>query len=396
MEEYTQITLDEWMQWKEDIRVKLAETAGNFVHIGYRLKQIRDSGMYDGAENVFEFAQKEYGLGKSTVSRFIAINDKYSEGGNSRELKEEFRGFSSSKLSEMLTLPDSELELITERTTIKEIRNLKEFDRQEIPEDENLPGQYGIEEYIPVPAGETPQAEPPAELTPLQKCLADYFRTRPEQLSGVLECLSADPPDYREAMERMNPSGQSSHRKGMVFLFLYDWNTGIKYRIMGQPDTVSMTWPELLDLVSGGAAVSQQTAEPEVPQEAPQKESEEIQEDDDRKSAEPAGSIGEPEAEAGTDDAESEECDAGDQPGSDECMAAEEAGSLEEPETEEQTTDDNSVATSQQAGRFVSGMLTCTIHFEGLYVAPGETETDALFGDDLPGEISNETWVFDD
>ena len=53
MEEYRQITLDEWTQWKEDIRRKLAETAGNFVYIGYRLKQIRDSGMYDGAADIF-------------------------------------------------------------------------------------------------------------------------------------------------------------------------------------------------------------------------------------------------------------------------------------------------------------------------------------------------------
>lgn len=43
-----QITLTEWMQWREDIRRKLQETASNFVYIGYRLKQIRDSGMYDG------------------------------------------------------------------------------------------------------------------------------------------------------------------------------------------------------------------------------------------------------------------------------------------------------------------------------------------------------------
>lgn len=118
MEAYEQITLDQWLQWKEDIRRKLDETAGNFVHIGYRLKQIRDSGMYDGAADVFEFAAREFGLGKSTVSRFIAINEKYSEGGNSLELKEEFRGFSSSKLSEMLTLPDSEIQLITELSLI--------------------------------------------------------------------------------------------------------------------------------------------------------------------------------------------------------------------------------------------------------------------------------------
>lgn len=90
----------------------------------------------NGVADIFEFAQREYGLGKSTVSRFIAINEKYSEGGDSLELRKEYKDFSYSKLSEMLTLPDGELGLIRERTTtIKEIRELKNFDRQE-PADE--------------------------------------------------------------------------------------------------------------------------------------------------------------------------------------------------------------------------------------------------------------------
>ena len=115
MEEVRQITIDEWIQWKEDIREKLRETAENFVYIGYRLKQIRDSGMYGGAADIFEFARSEYGLGKSTVSRFIAINEKFSEGGNSLELRAPYRAIGSSKLSEMLTLTDEECSLITEK-----------------------------------------------------------------------------------------------------------------------------------------------------------------------------------------------------------------------------------------------------------------------------------------
>ncbi len=232
MEEYRQITLDEWTQWKEDIRRKLAETANNFVYIGYRLKQIRDSGMYDGAADIFEFAQKEYGLGKSTVSRFIAINEKYSEGGNSLELKEEFRGFSSSKLAEMLTLPDSEIELITEKTTIREIRALKDFNSQD-PEESN----------------ETAGAER-VEGTPLEKCLIDFFKSRKEMLNGIMRYLETDPPEYKEAAELMAPS-QTSHKKGIVFLFLYDWSTGIKYKLMTDPEPVSMNWPELLNIIYG-------------------------------------------------------------------------------------------------------------------------------------------------
>ncbi len=243
MEEYRQITLDEWTQWKEDIRRKLAETAGNFVHIGYRLKQIRDSGMYDGAADIFEFAEKEYGLGKSTVSRFIAINEKYSEGGNSLELKEEFKGFSSSKLSEMLTLPDSEVELITEKTTIREIRQLKAFNSQN-PEDAGEPAGTGT--------GETVEAAGGAERrhTPLEKCLADFFKDKKNILNGVMRNMEEDPPAYREAAELMAPS-QTSHKKGIVFLFLYDWNTGVKYKLMTEPEPVSMSWEELLDTVYG-------------------------------------------------------------------------------------------------------------------------------------------------
>ncbi len=226
MDEYHQITLDEWTSWKEDIRNKLAETAQNFVYIGYRLKQIRDSGMFGGAEDVFEFAQKEYGLGKSTVSRFIAINEKYSKGGNSLELEEKYQGFSSSKLSEMLTLPDSECEMITEKTTVKEIRELKNFTKQDPDK---------VEAH-------------PEELTPLQACIIDYFKDKKDMLNKVFE-LAEDTKD-KEAAEAMNPSGSASHTKGICFMFMYDYNTGIKYRLLTDQEPKSMTWSDFLDTVS--------------------------------------------------------------------------------------------------------------------------------------------------
>lgn len=238
----TIITLNEWMQWKEDIRKKLQETAQNFVQIGYRLKQIRDSGMYDGAADIFEFAKNEYGLGKSTVSRFIAINEKYSEGGNSLELKEEYRGFSSSKLSEMLTLPDSECELITEQTTIREIRDLKEFNRQE--EQEQIPGQMSIEKA----AHEVTDGQ--QEYTPLQKCIIDFFKDKKECLNQLMRRWTGEGIDERYAVELINPSGQTSHRKGIIYLFLYDLAGGVKYKQMGEEEIKALTWIEFLNEIS--------------------------------------------------------------------------------------------------------------------------------------------------
>lgn len=225
MEEYHQITLDEWTAWKEEIRQKLAETAQNFVYIGYRLKQIRDSGMYGGAADVFEFAQNEYGLGKSTVSRFIAINEKYSKEGNSLELKDEYKGFSSSKLSEMLTLPDSECELITEKTTVKDIRELKNFDRQQVTED----------------------AVKPEGESPLKTVIIDYFKDKRDDLNDIIRLVYDGM--IKDAAELMNPSGIGTHSKGICFLFMYEYDRGIKYKLLMDPQPVSMTWHDFLQEV---------------------------------------------------------------------------------------------------------------------------------------------------
>lgn len=231
MEEYTQITLNEWTEWKEDIRRKLQETAQNFVYIGYRLRQIRDSGMLDGCSDIFEFAYREYGLGKSTVSRFIAINEKFSEGGYSLEMRSEYRAIGSSKLSEMLTLTEAECRLITEKTTVKEIRELKKFTRQQDQE----PEQGG-------PAAER-------NYTPMQKCIIDMFSdARGQQdLAGIMELLQdAELDTMQKAAGLINPAEYRTHKKGIVFLFLYDWKTGIKYKLMTRPEPECMTWVEFL------------------------------------------------------------------------------------------------------------------------------------------------------
>lgn len=225
MEEYTQITIDEWQQWKEDIRRKLQETASNFVYIGFRLKQIRDSGMFDGCESIFEFAKKEYGLERSTVSRFMSINDKFSKHGNSIELRDEFVGLNQSQLSEMLSLPVSDYDLVTEDTSIKDIREIKSFNKEDMNEPEEAPAQT-----------ECPQ------WTPLQKCIIDFFDMNRDLLDEISKML-----DEKEIAEAIAPSGSRVHKKGTVLLMMYDYDHGVKYKVMGKPDPESMTWEKFYD-----------------------------------------------------------------------------------------------------------------------------------------------------
>ena len=254
-----QITLNEWMEWKEDIRRKLQETAGNFVYIGYRLKQIRDSGMYDGSENIFEFAEKEYGLSKSVVSRFMAINDKFSKHGNSIELRDEFVGLNQSQLTEMLTLPVSDYEMVTEETSIKEIRELKAFEKDAMnpPEDESGAEEPENDSTMQVAKnpesgnepdnGTSPAAEPVAtsqlkEWTPLQKCIIDFFRDKLDLLRQVNENIAEE----KIVAELIAPSGSVTHRKGLVVLTMKSYDKGVMYKQMGVPLPISMTWEKFI------------------------------------------------------------------------------------------------------------------------------------------------------
>lgn len=235
-----QITLSEWMEWKEDIRRKLQETTENFVYIGYRLKQIRDTEAFKmaGAEDIYSFAQQEYGLSRSTVSRFMAINDKFSEEGNSLELKKEFTGLGSSKLQEMLSLTDEECTLITEHTTVRQIKEFKEFKRQD-------PEEVEKEEQ------ETTSL-PERVWNPLEKCIIDYFSTREEMLNEAAGLMRQEKNEntLKKICEVINPNGNGSHKKGIVFLFFYDYSTGVKCKTLGQEEIKVYSWMDFVDMMA--------------------------------------------------------------------------------------------------------------------------------------------------
>ena len=130
---------------KDIIRKDLESMSKKFITIGYYLKYIRDKKLYiqDGFESIWEFAQDTYGISKSTCSRWMHMNDKFSEGGNSPELRREFASFGKSQLQEMLYLDDKQIEQAKPEMTAKEIREIRKPQNQE----ENLKGQMRIEDY---------------------------------------------------------------------------------------------------------------------------------------------------------------------------------------------------------------------------------------------------------
>lgn len=217
MEEYHQITLNEYISIKEDIKRRLNHLAESFVAIGYRLKQIRDTEAYrqDGYNTIFEFAEKELGLTKSPTSRFMAINDKYSVGGNSLELREEFIGLGKSRLSEMLTMDPEDYVLVTDQTSIKDIREIK---RMEKAADEN------------------------EVLTKFQEVLRKEYASydRRKELIEIANAKCID--DIKAAVI---PEGYRLMKKGVLAIKFEDEK--ITVRTMGVSGVQELTWNEILN-----------------------------------------------------------------------------------------------------------------------------------------------------
>lgn len=218
--DYVQLTLDDWLNIKEKLRKQLQDVSEGFVRIGYQLKQIKEQRLYerDGYKDLASFAKEEYGLSPTTVSRFMAINTKYSIDGNSEYLRPEFTGIGSSKLGEMLTIKDEDMALIGPATTRESIRELKRFEKDE---------------------KKTEAAEVFDRESILYKITEEFFRGQPDLINEFCSDGTSAPID-----ELVNPSGNRTFRTGIYFVSFFDSDKGIKVKAFGQNRPESYTWDE--------------------------------------------------------------------------------------------------------------------------------------------------------
>lgn len=215
--EYVQLTLDDWLNIKEKLRKELQGVSEGFIRIGYHLKRIKEQRLYenDGYHDINEFAKAEYGLHPSTVSRFIAINTKYSIDGNSEYIRPEFAGMGSTKLAEMLTLPDSDMEMIRPETTKESIRDLKRFNRDtpdEVPEEVDM-------------------------RSTLETIVEEFFRKE----TNLLNEIYGEALDLPEMVDRINPSGNRTFCTGLYFVSMFSESKGLMIKQFGQKPE-SITW----------------------------------------------------------------------------------------------------------------------------------------------------------
>ena len=117
-----------YQEYKKELDAVLTRTAEDFVQIGYLLKVARDTNVLaeSGYATVTDFARAEYGIDKTQVSRFISINDRFSEDGYSDHLLPSYKGFGYAKLTLMLQIPDEINEALPPTLTKAEIQDIKD------------------------------------------------------------------------------------------------------------------------------------------------------------------------------------------------------------------------------------------------------------------------------
>ena len=150
----------DYREAKEIIRNKLQGMTQNFIGIGFYLRQIKETEGFqkDGYASIYEMAEDQYGIKRSTAIRWMQMNEKFSQGGYSPFLDSGYKDFGKSQLQEMLYLDGEQLEEVTPEMTVREIREIRTPESEE--EEGQLPGQMSVEDFPEVlPEQEEQQTE---------------------------------------------------------------------------------------------------------------------------------------------------------------------------------------------------------------------------------------------
>lgn len=239
-------TIQTYVDFKSALTKELSNQAEGFVRTGYLLKKARDTDILkdSGYSSVAEFAQAEFGLSKDIVSRYIAINDRFSEGGYSDKLQEKYENYGIAKLQEMLTLPDEVIELMSPEMTRKDIQEMKRDVREDLEEADSNP--LGI-----VMEG---QSDVHANMSNLQKALYEYFHEQTEEfvkLGNSLFKQQSDRDIVDKVLDVLAPSGIKMLNAriqgiGRIMISIRGKDMPVEVLNVRTQDRVAYMWPGFL------------------------------------------------------------------------------------------------------------------------------------------------------
>lgn len=233
------VQYQDYEEYKKAMNTVLNRTVEDFVMTGYLLKQGRDTDILknSGYNNVNEFAWAEYKLEATKVSRYIRINDRFSEGGYSPRLQENYKGFGYAKLALMLTLPESVAEELTPAYSKSEIQAVKE----EIENEEKITDIEVILEG---------EKEEQKELDNLEKAIHQICMDEPELYLKLHEAVRTSVETGR-IKEVLAPDGDKLYSVrpqgcGRIMLYLNDEKDEVILQVVRQGLKEKFTWENIL------------------------------------------------------------------------------------------------------------------------------------------------------
>lgn len=196
-----------YQEYKKELDAVLTRTAEDFVQIGYLLKVARDTNILaeSGYATVTDFAKAEYGIDKTQVSRFISINDRFSEDGYSDHLLPSYKGFGYAKLTLMLQIPDEINEALPPTLSKAEIQDIKdEVDA------EGKVTDIEVEIERAEAAAVTDKPMLPPEGSPMKRNLWQLGKEQEELFRKLWEiCNKSNYPRYTAIMDALIPQGDA-------------------------------------------------------------------------------------------------------------------------------------------------------------------------------------------
>ena len=232
-----------YQEYKKELDGELQKTAEGFVKIGYLLKVARDTNVLaeSGYKTVSEFAEAEYNLNKTQVSRFMSINDRFSEGGYSDKLMKEYQGFGYAKLTIMLQLPDSLNEELSPGYSKSEIQAI----RDELAEEENV---SDIERLIESPnPNESNWKTVDTSIETLCKAILQLGEEEPNLYVDVCAAVSLNKP----LIETMAPAGEKVYSIrvrgiGRLMLIISEMSEEVKLVNSRSGEKLNYTWDDVI------------------------------------------------------------------------------------------------------------------------------------------------------
>lgn len=144
------ITYDHFVSNTVMIRNSMGQIVENYMYIGEQLKFIKENKIFKLGDykSFIDYCKSEFNLGKNQAYNFINVYERFSD--------EKYKQYNFSLLVEMLSLPESKIKEVTPDTTVKEVREIKKKEKENIidvvkNEEESpviIEGQFTVEDFV--------------------------------------------------------------------------------------------------------------------------------------------------------------------------------------------------------------------------------------------------------